>query len=52
MTYKIERPLSEEWIPLGMRSHLPSEDKAVNRAVYAYMCHMSVEFELIYLGST
>ena len=52
MTYKMERPLSEEWIPLGMRSHLPSEDKAVNQVVYEDMCHMSVEFELIYLGST
>ena len=51
MIYKIESPLSGE-CPLGMRSHLPSEDKAVNQVVYEDMCHMSVEFELIYLSST
>ena len=47
MTYKMERPLSGEWIPLGMRSHLPSEDKAFNQVVYEDMCYMSVEFEPI-----
>ena len=52
MRYKTERPLSREWIPLGMRLHLPSEDKAVNQVVYEDMCHMSVEFEQIYLSST
>ena len=49
----MKRPLSREWIPLRMRLHLPSEDKAVNnQVVYEDMCHMSVEFEQIYLSST